>query len=105
MPCFVAAYAGDHWPPRNAKSEAMLMILPEPCSTMWRETSCPSSNGAVRLTATIGSHSSRPNSSTLASLQMPAEFTRMSMPPKRSTQVSATTPAAPASVMSISRNS
>ena len=28
MPCFVAAYAGACWPPRNEKTEQMLMILP-----------------------------------------------------------------------------
>ena len=30
-PCFVAAYADDQRPPRNEKSEQMLMILPLRC--------------------------------------------------------------------------
>ncbi len=81
------------------------MILPLFCGIIRFAASKPSSKAAVRLTATVASHCARPNSRTSSIGQMPALLTRMSTPPKRSTQVSMTRAAAPGAVMSVFRNS
>src|SRR5260370_1249251 len=60
---------------------------------------------AVRLTATMGSHRSRPNSSTSDSSAMPAELTKMSTEPRVSTQRCTTAAGTPGCVMSAITNS
>ena len=74
-------------PPRKLNIEQMLMILPLRWGTITLAASKLISNAAVRLTATVASHLSRPNSSTSPSGQMPAELIRMSTDPSRSTHV------------------
>jgi hypothetical protein len=81
----------------------MLMILPLRWGTITLAASWLISNAAVRLTATVASHLSRPKSSTSPSGQMPALLTRMSTVPNASTQDSTTRAGSPARVMSVSR--
>jgi hypothetical protein len=81
------------------------MILPDRCLIMNLLASWASSKAAVRLTETIGSHRSRPNSSTSASSAMPAELTRMSTEPSVSAQRFTVEAGTPGSVMSATMNS
>lgn len=82
----------------------MLMIFPEPCATKRFPTACPSANGAVRFTATIGSHFSRSKASTSSSRQIPAELTSTSIPPSCSSHAVTIRSGASTAVRSISRN-
>src|SRR5271169_576560 len=81
------------------------MILPDRCSIMDLLTSWASSKAAVRLTDTMESHWSRPNSSTSASKAMPAQLTRMSTEPSVSAQRRTTAAGTPGCVMSATMNS
>ncbi len=92
-------------PPRKENSEAILMILPDRCSIMNLLASWANSNAAVRLTDTMESHWSRPNSLTSDSRAIPAELTRMSTEPSVSTQRCTTAAGTPGWVMSAAMNS
>ena len=81
------------------------MILPERCGIMTLAASYAISKAAVRFTATVASHCSRPKSRTQAIGQMPALLTRMSREPSRSTQAATISAGAPGLVTSALMNS
>ena len=83
----------------------MLMILPLRWGIMRLAASWLISKAAVRLTATVASHWSRPKSSTSASGQMPALLIRMSTEPSLLHAGVDDLLGAPGAVMSASMNS
>src|SRR4051812_13528100 len=78
-----AVYAGTVIPPWNERRDAMLTILPEPCSIIPLPAARQSLNTLDRLTLMTVSQSSSEYSAAGDRLIMPALFTSMSNRPRR----------------------
>ncbi len=92
MAALVELYGTAGWnsssEPRKAMTEEMLIMLPPPFSFISRATLWVRNHTPRTLTWKSRSHCSRGKSSVGAPQVTPALFTRMSMRPKRSTEVS-----------------
>ncbi|KAG1484698.1 hypothetical protein G6F53_014021 [Rhizopus delemar] len=91
IPLLLAVYDGTRIPPWNASIEAMLMILPWPCSMKWRPAACEMKKADLMLTFITSSQSCSLKSTASARRIRPALLTRMSIwrPSRSSRRISA----------------